>query len=94
MCPGVCAVGLTGGRLVAGVSVSEVLRVLDDGDARHPDDHGVRAGLQRARADDAMVDVMEGAGRVLLATDHCNWTWGRDRQTDQLSACQSKTIIS
>ena len=61
--------------------MSEVLGVLDDGDARHPDDHGVGAGLQRARADDAVVDVVEGAGRVLLATDHRYRTWGTDRQS-------------
>lgn len=48
--------------LVAVVTLSEVLGVLDDGDARHADHHRVRAGVQRRGRRDAVVDVVERAG--------------------------------
>ena len=78
---------LTAGQLVAVVSVSEVLGVFHNGDAGHPDDHGVRPGLQGARRDDAVVDVMKGTGRVFLAADHSHRTWrgGTGKRTDSWS---------
>ena len=53
---------LTGGGFGAVVPVPEVLRVLHHGDAGHPDDNGVRAGVQGARADDGVIDVVQRAG--------------------------------
>lgn len=71
---------LTGGRLVTVVPMPEVLRVLDDRDPGHANDHGIRSSIQGARCDDAMVDMMEGACRVLLSTDHRHGTCrGRER---------------
>lgn len=47
---------------MAVVPLSEVLGVLDDGDARHADHHRVGAGVQRRRSRDAVVDVVQRAG--------------------------------
>lgn len=74
--------GLTSCRLVAVVSVSEVLRVLHHGDAGHPDDNSIWTRVQGAGGDNAVVDVMQGAGGVFLTADHghrtCNQTRGDD----------------
>lgn len=66
---------LTGCWLVAVVAVSEVLGILHHWDARHPYDNRIRTRIQSTRGDDPVVDMMERAGRVFLATDHSNWTW-------------------
>lgn len=62
--------------------MSEVLRVLHDGDAGHPDDDRIRTRVQGARGDNPVVDVMKGAGRVFLTADHgygtCDETRGGD----------------
>lgn len=55
--------------LVAVVSLTEVLGVLNDRDARHADHHRVRPGVQGRGRGDAVVDVVQRAGRVLLAAD-------------------------
>lgn len=60
--------------LVAVVALPEVLGVLDDRDTGHADHHRVRASIQRRGCGDAMVDMMEGAGRILLPADHCHGT--------------------
>ena len=60
--------------LVAVMSLAEVLRILDDWDPGHTDDHRVWPGVQRRGRGDAMVDVMQGASRVLLATDDSHRT--------------------
>lgn len=48
--------------LVAIVSLTEVLGVLNDWDAGHTNDHCVRPSVQRRRCGDAMVDVVQWAG--------------------------------
>lgn len=53
---------LTGGWFVTVVSMSEVLWVLYDGDSGHSNHHSVWPGVQCAGADNAMVDMMKGAG--------------------------------
>lgn len=65
---------LTSGRLVAVVSVPEVLRVLHHGDTSHAYDDGVRARLQSTGGDNSVVDVMKRASRVFLPANHCHWT--------------------
>lgn len=65
---------LTGGRLVAVMSVPEVLRILYDWDAGHPYDNRIRTSIQGAGGDDAVVDMMKGTGGVFLTTDHCHWS--------------------
>lgn len=60
--------------LVAVVTLSEVLRVLDDRNAGHADHHRVRASVQGWGRRDAVVDVMEGTGWILLSADHCHRT--------------------
>lgn len=66
---------LTSGRLVAVVSVSEVLGILHHGDAGHADDNRIRPRVQGARGNNPVVDVMKGAGRVFFTTDDSYWTW-------------------
>lgn len=59
---------------MAVVTLSEVLGVLDDRNAGHADHHRVRASVQGRGRRDAVVDVVEGTGRILLAADHCHGT--------------------
>lgn len=66
---------LTSGRLVAVVSVSEVLGILHHGDAGHADDNRIRTRVQGARGNNPVVDVVKGAGRVFFTTDDSYWTW-------------------
>lgn len=66
--------GLTSGRLVAVVAVSEVLGILHHGDASHADDNRIRTRVQGARGNNPVVDVMKGAGRVFFTTDDSYWT--------------------
>lgn len=64
---------LTSGRLFAVVSMSEVLRVFYDRDSGHSNDHSIGTPIQSAQTQNAMVDMMKRAGRVLLSTDHHHW---------------------
>lgn len=66
---------LTGGGFAAVVSMSEVLWVFYDGDPAHPDGYRVQSNIQSTGTNDPMVNVMKRAGRVLLTTHHCSWTW-------------------
>ena len=66
---------LTGGWLVAVMSMSEVLRILYDGNTSHPYDNRIRTRVQSTGGNNPMVDMMERAGRVFLTTDHSDWTW-------------------
>lgn len=61
---------LTSGGLVAVVPVPEILWVLDHWDTGHSDHHGVWPSVQGTRGYDAVIDVMEGAGRVFFTADH------------------------
>ena len=61
---------LTCGRLVAVVSVSEVLRVLYHWYSGHADHHSVRSSIQRTRGYNPMIDMMERAGRVFFTADN------------------------
>lgn len=67
--------GLTGGWLVAVVSVSEVLRILHHWNTSHPYDNRIRTCVQSTRSNDPMVDVMKRAGRVFFTTDHSHRAW-------------------
>ena len=60
--------------LVAVVSLTEVLGILNDRDAGHADDHRIWPGVQRRGRGDAMVDVMQGTSRVLLTADDSHGT--------------------
>ena len=60
--------------LVAVVTLSEVLWVLDDGNAGHADHHRVWASIQGRGRRDAVVDVVEGTSWILLSADHCHGT--------------------
>lgn len=70
--------GLTGGWLVAIVSVSEVLRILHHRNTSHPYDDRIRTRIQSAGGYNPVVDVMKRAGRVFLTTDHSYWTWKKN----------------
>lgn len=72
--------GLTGGWLVAVVSMSEVLRILHHGNTSHPYDNRIRARIQGAGGNNPMVDMMKRAGRVFLTTDHSYRTWNETEQ--------------
>lgn len=61
---------LTSGGLVAVVPVPEILWVLDHWDTGHTDHHSVWPSVQGTRSYDAVIDVVEGAGRVFFTADH------------------------
>lgn len=66
---------LTRGRLVAIVSMSEVLGILHHWDASHPYDNRIWTRIQSTWGDNPVVDVMKRAGGVFLTTDDSNRTW-------------------
>lgn len=66
---------LTGGWLVAVVSMSEILGILHYRNASHPYDNRIRARVQSTRGNNPMIDVMKRAGRIFLTTDHSYWAW-------------------
>jgi len=71
--------GLTGGWLVAVVSVSEVLRILHHRYTSHPYDNRIRTSIQSAWSNNPMVDVMKRAGGVFLTADHSYGTWNNKK---------------
>lgn len=66
---------LTGGRFVAVVAMSEVLWVLYNRNSSHSNHHCSWSSIQCTGANDPMVNMMKGTGRVFLTTYHCHRTY-------------------
>lgn len=66
--------------LVAIVSLTEILGVLNDWNSSHANDHCIRPSIQRWRCSDAMVDMVQWAGWVLLPTDNSHRTCTNHRR--------------
>lgn len=70
--------------------VTEVLRVLDDRNLCHPNDHCVWTHLRGRRGVVAIGDVMEGAGRVVVVADDRGGAWGATEEVEEVEGCRRR----